>query len=133
MKTKHFAKGLLFGAALVLASAAYAGEKASVQIYENVKVNGKTLAPGKYDLNWEGNGNNVQLNIQKGKQTVATVPAQVETSASASTSTGYSTKKADDGSRALTGVFFSGKKYSLTLDQQAAAGAAPGVATQGNH
>jgi hypothetical protein len=132
MKTKHFFKGLLFGAALALASAAYAGEKASVMIYEDVKVNGKTLAPGEYNLSWEGSGNNVQLNIKKNKQTVATVPAQVETSASAPTNTGYATKQADDGSRSLTSVFFSGKKYSLNLDQQAAAGSAPASATPGN-
>ncbi len=105
MKTKHFAKGLLFGAALVLASAAFAGEKASVKLYDDVKVNGKTLA-------------------------IATVPAQIAATNPAPSSTGYSTRKEDDGSRSLTNVFFAGKKYTLNLDQQAAA-PAPAVSASG--
>jgi len=73
MKTKHFAKGLLFGASLLLASAAFAGQKASIKLYEDVKVSGKTLTAGQYDLAWEGTGANVQLSIRQGKDTIATV------------------------------------------------------------
>jgi hypothetical protein len=131
MKSKHFAKGLLFGAALVLASAAFAGEKASVKLYDDVKVNGTTLAPGTYNLSWEGTGDNVQLNIRQGKETVATVPVQIAAANPAPTSTGYSTRKEDDGSRSLTNVFFAGKKYTLNLNQQAAAAPAPAVSTSG--
>jgi gas vesicle protein len=131
MKTKHFAKGLLFGAALVLASAAFAGEKASVKLYDDVKVNGKTLPAGKYDLSWEGSGANVQLSIHQGKETIATVPAQIAATNSASNSTGYSTKKEDDGSKSLTNVFFAGKKYTLNLEEQAAAAPAPAISTPG--
>ena len=132
MKTKHFAKGLLFGASLLLASAAFAGEKASFKLYEDVKVSGKTLPAGQYDLAWEGTGADVQLSIRHGKDTIATVPAQLDISTSAPASTGYSTKREDDGSKSLTGVFFSGKKYSLNLDQQAATTAAPAVSTPDN-
>jgi hypothetical protein len=128
MKTRHFAKSLLFGAALVLASAAFAGEKASVKLYEDVKVNGKTLAAGKYDLSWEGSGANVQVSVRQGKETIATIPAQIETTNSAPTSAGYSTKKEDDGSKLLTNVFFAGKKYTLNLDQQASS---PAVSASG--
>ena len=45
MNIKHITKGLLFGASLLLATTAFAGEKASVKVYEDVKVNGKTLTP----------------------------------------------------------------------------------------
>jgi hypothetical protein len=131
MNIKNITKSLLFGASLLLASAAFAGERASVKLYEDVKVNGKTLAAGKYDLAWEGNGANAQLSIRQGKETVATVPVQIETTASAPESTGYSTKKADDGSRSLTNVFFAGKKYTLNLEQ-AAAGSASAISTSGN-
>src|SRR6266568_2762087 len=80
MNTKNITKGLLLGASLLLASAAFAGEKATVKVYEDVKVNGKTLPAGKYDLSWEGTGSNVQVNIRQGRETVATLPAQVEAS-----------------------------------------------------
>jgi hypothetical protein len=132
MNTKRYAKGLLFGASLLLASAAFAGEKGTVKLYEDVKVNGKTLAAGNYDLAWEGTGSNVQLSIRQGKETVATLPAQIEASQSAPAGTGYTTKKEDDGSKSLTNVFFAGKKYSLNLDQQAAAAPATSASVPGN-
>jgi len=131
MKTANFAKSLLVGASLLLASAAFAGEKASVKLYEDVKVNGKTLTAGNYELAWEGSGTNVQVNIRQGKEIVATVAAQVITAASAP-ATGYSTKKEDDGSTSLTNFFFAGKKYSLSLEQQAAATPAQTASDPGN-
>jgi hypothetical protein len=123
MKTANFAKGLLLGASLLLASAAFAGEKATLKLYENVTINGKTLRAGKYDVAWEGSGSNVQLSIRQGKETLATLPAQVETTQSAPTASGYSAKKEDNGSRELTNIFFAGKKYTINLGQQAATSA----------
>jgi hypothetical protein len=131
MDIKNITKSLLLGASLLLASAAFAGERASVKLYEDVKVNGKTLAAGKYDLAWEGSGTNTQLSIRQGKETVATVPVQIETTNSAPESTGYSTRKADDGSRSLTNLFFAGKKYTLNLEQAAAANTSA-ISTPGN-
>jgi hypothetical protein len=132
MNTKHFTKGLLFGASLLLASAAFAGEKASVRVYEDVKVNGKALAPGKYELAWEGTGSAVQVSIRRGNTVVATIPAAIETAKSAPTTSGYSTKTETDGSKELTSVFFAGKKVSLNLDQQAATASPQAASTAGN-
>jgi hypothetical protein len=132
MNSKDISKGLLFGASLLLASAAFAGEKASVKVYETVRVNGKTIPAGNYDVSWEGTGSNVQVSVQKGKETVATIPAQLEASTSAPASTGYSTRKEGDGSKSITNVFFAGKKYTLNLDQQAAAAPAQAATTTGN-
>ncbi len=53
---KNISKGLLLGASLFLAAAAFAGEKASVKVYEDVKISGKTLTPGRYDVEWTGTG-----------------------------------------------------------------------------
>jgi hypothetical protein len=131
MNSKHITKGLLFGASLLLATAAFAGEKATVTVYENVKVNGTTLAPGKYQVAWEGSGSTVQVNIRQGANTIATIPAAVETAKAASTGTGYSTKTDQDGSKSITSVFFAGKKISLNLDQQAVA-SAQSAGNQGN-
>ncbi len=129
MNSKHFSKGLLFGASLLFATAAFAGEKATVKVYENVKVNGTTLAPGKYEVAWEGTGSAVQVSIRQGANTVATIPAAVETAKAAPAATGYSTKTEGDGTKSVTTVFFAGKKVSLNLDQQAVASAQ----SAGNH
>ena len=131
MRTKNISKGLLFGASLLLASAAFAGEKASLKVYETLKVNGKTIPAGNYDVSWEGAGSNVQVSILKGKDTIATLPAQIEASNAASASTGYSTRKEGDGSKSMTNVFFAGKKYTLNLEQRAAS-AAQTASTPGN-
>lgn len=132
MNTKHTVKGLLLGASLVFTSAAFAGEKATVKVYEDVKVNGKTLAPGTYELAWEGSGANVTVAVRRGNETLATIPAALETAKSAASTTGYSTKKDPDGGKEITAVFFAGKKVSLNLDQQAAAASAPGASNAGN-
>lgn len=131
MNTKHISKGLLFGACLLLATAAFAGEKATVKVYENVKVNGTTLAPGKYEVAWEGSGSTVQVSIRQGANTVTTIPAAVETAKAAPAATGYSTKTEGDGTKSVTSVFFAGKKVSLNLDQQAVA-SAQSAGNQGN-
>ena len=131
MNTKHITKGLLFGASLLLATAAFAGEKATVKVYENVKVNGTTLTPGKYEVAWEGTGSTVQVSIRQGANTVATLPAAVETAKAAPAGSGYSTKTAGDGTKSVTSVFFAGKKFSLNLDQQAVA-SAQSAGAQGN-
>ena len=52
---------------------------------------------------------------------MTTVAASVETSKSAPSTTGYSTKTETDGSKEITTVFFAGKKVSLNLQQAAAA------------
>lgn len=121
MNTKQFASGLLLGAALLSTSSLFAGEKASVKVFEPVKINGTTLAPGRYDVAWEGSGSNVQVSIHKGKETVATAPAQLETAQTAPENTGYGTRTETDGTKSLTNFFFAGKKYSLNLEQQSAA------------
>jgi hypothetical protein len=131
VNSKNISKSLLFGASLLLASAAFAGEKASVKVFETVKVSGKILSAGVYNLSWAGTGSNVQVSIQKGNETVATIPAQLEASDSAPASTGYSTRKEGDGSTSITTFFFAGKKYSLNFDQQAAA-TSPAATTPGN-
>jgi len=131
MNGKHITKGLLFGASVLLATAAFAGEKATVRVYENVKVNGTTLAPGKYEVAWEGTGATVQVSIRQGANTIATIPAAVESAKAAPAGTGYSTKTDGDGSKSVTSLFFAGKKVSLNLDQQAVA-SAQSAGNQGN-
>lgn len=124
MNNKHFVKSLLWGASLLLASAAFAGEKATLKVFEDVKVGGKTLTPGVYQLAWESSGSNAQLNIRKGADDVATVPAAVEASKSPASGSGYTTRQEQDGTKSVTALFFAGKKLILNLDQQAVNAAA---------
>ncbi len=128
MNTKSISKGLLLATSLFFASAAFAGEKTSVKFYEDVKLNGKTIAQGRYDVELKGTGAQAQLSIRQGKETITTVPATINPTKVAQASTGYSTAQAQDGTKTLTAVVFAGKKFTIQLGQEEAA--APGKATE---
>src|SRR5207237_2599873 len=77
MKLSVISKGLLLGMALLLATSAFASNKGSMNVQENLTVSGKRLSAGDYQLQWEGSGPNVEVNILRGKKVVATVPARL--------------------------------------------------------
>jgi hypothetical protein len=111
-----------FGSALLLSSAAFAGDsnKASIQLYEKVSVEGKALNPGKYTITWDGSGPNVQVTVLQGKQTVATFAARVTEQTTRNTEDAYGSAADTNGSRTLTAIYPNGKRFSLELDQTAA-------------
>jgi hypothetical protein len=110
--------GFLFGAALLVSSAAVAGEtnKSSVQLDNKVVVEGKTLDSGRYTVEWSGSGSDVQVTLLRGKQTVATFPAHVTEQASANPQDAYSTTSEQDGSKTLTAIYPGGKRIALKID-----------------
>ena len=63
----------------------------------------------------------MQLNIVRGKTTVATVPARLVPEPVAHQGDGYGSLAQADGSKTLTTVFFDGKKYNLEVGQKEAA------------
>jgi len=111
-----------FGSALLLSSAAFAGDsnKGSLQLYEKINVEGKSLNPGHYTVTWEGSGPDVQVTVLQGKQTVATFPAHLTEQASRNTEDAYGSAPATDGSRMLTAIYPNGKRFSIELDQKEA-------------
>ncbi|HTE87356.1 MAG TPA: hypothetical protein VK639_00220 [Terriglobales bacterium] len=120
MKFSNTSKGLLLGLALLLATSAFAANKGSLQVSDTVNVSGKSLAAGEYNVKWEGNGPNVELNILQGKKVVATIPARLidlDRSAPGNTSV---VKRNEDGSKTLSEIRFAGKKYALALGDESA-------------
>jgi hypothetical protein len=111
-----------FGSALLLSSAALAGEsnKGSLVLYESVSVEGKTLNPGKYTITWDGSGPNVQVTVSQGKQTVATFPAHVTEQASRNTEDAYGSAADTTGARSLVAIYPNGKRFSLELESKSA-------------
>ncbi len=115
-------------ASLLLGASAFAAPatKGTLKLFEPVTVQGKQLAPGQYTVEWNGEGPNVQLSIEKGKNEVANVAAHVVPVSPKNRTSGYASTKQQDGSSALTNVFFEGKTYELQIaDQSAAQGAQP--------
>jgi hypothetical protein len=107
----------LAGASLLLAASAFAAGtgNGTLHLYESVEVQGRQLPAGDYKVEWNGEGPKVELSITSGKQTVASVPAQVVTVGEKNRTDGYAAKKSDDGKNALTEIFFHGKDFELRV------------------
>jgi hypothetical protein len=132
-KTKCTAGFLAFS--LLLAGSAIAGNsnRGTLNVAETVTVGGKQLPAGKYQVEWVGTGSDVEVSISNGRDTVAKVPAQVLPLKKAESESGYSTNADQTGNKALTGIFFSGKKYQLTFVGTSTATATPSGKGQGSN
>jgi hypothetical protein len=117
MKFATVSKSLVLGLALLMASSAFAGTKASLQISNPVNVNGTTLKPGDYKVQWEGAGPSVELSILQGKNVVAKVPARVVELQTPAASDAAVTRTNDNGARTLAGLRFEGKKFALEVGE----------------
>ncbi|HUI74240.1 MAG TPA: hypothetical protein VLX32_04810 [Candidatus Acidoferrum sp.] len=133
MKLSNAAKGLLFGASLLLAGSVFAGQKTNLEVYDNLKVNGTSIPAGKYQVEWDGSGPDVKLNIRQDGSTVATLPAHITQLKNAYPTTGYSTRKESDGTLSLTSVFVGGKKYVLEIGEEVVASPATSAKPEGNN
>ena len=52
-------------------------QKKKVAVVDQVELAGKTLKPGSYQLEWQGNGPTVEVNFMQSGKTVLTAPAKV--------------------------------------------------------
>jgi hypothetical protein len=120
---------LLAGSSLLLSASVFAGttNKKSLHIYENVTVDGKQLPAGDYRVEWSGTGSDVTVNILKGKDTVASVPARIVPVNAAYKQDGYTATAEKDGSQSVTQFFFTGEKFDLEFGQAASANTATGA------
>ena len=117
MKFATVSKSLIMAVALLLASSAFAASKASLELSNPVTLNGTTLKPGDYKVQWDGTGPNVELSITQGKHTVAKATARVVDLPAPAANDAAVTMKSDSGPNSLTGLRFQGKKFALDLSQ----------------
>jgi hypothetical protein len=124
MKLSKIATTLL-GAALICGTAVLAGEvnKGTLNVEEKLTVQGKSLDPGAYKVEWTGTGPTVQVTVSQGKQTVATFPAQVTEQANKNAANAYGSAAQADGSKELTTIYIGGKHTVLQLGETAAGSA----------
>jgi hypothetical protein len=119
MKLSLSSKLITLALALMLATSAFAGSdthKGSLQVFDPVQINGQQLSAGQYQLKWEGNGPDVQLNIMKGSKVVATTQAKVVDLDQKANGDAAIVTNNNDGSRSLNQIRFGGKKYALSLN-----------------
>ena len=117
MKFATLSKSVVLGLALLLASNAFAGMKVSLLLNDPVTVNGTTLKPGNYKVQWEGTGPNVELSFLQGKNVAAKTPAHVVELQTPSPEDVKVTTKNDSGPNSLAGLRFRGRKFELDLGE----------------
>jgi hypothetical protein len=118
-----FSKQLVLGAAMLMATGAFAANKGGMTVSSPVEVGGKQIAAGKYDVQWEGTGPAVEASIMKGKKVVATVPAKVVSLDQSASIDSAVVRTNTDGSRTLAQARFSGKKMALEFGDAGASSA----------
>ena len=117
MKFATVSKSLVIGLAMLLSVSAFAATKANLQLGNPVLVNGTTLKPGDYKVQWEGSTGNVELTIMQGKNVLAKVPARVIELQSPAGNDAAVTRKNESGPNTLAGLRFQGKKLALELGE----------------
>jgi hypothetical protein len=124
MKFATVSKNLVMALALLLATGAFAAttNKANLELNDSVTLNGTTLKPGDYKLQWEGTGPNVELSIIQGKRTVAKTSAHVVDLPAPAVNDAAVTLKNDSGPNSLTSIRFHGRKFALDLSQESSDG-----------
>jgi hypothetical protein len=115
MKFATVSKSMVMALALLLTTGAFAATKANLELDNAVRLNGTTLKPGEYKVQWEGAGPNVQLSITQGKHVVATTTARMVDLPEPAANNAAVTMKNDNGPNSLTGLRFQGKKFALDL------------------
>jgi hypothetical protein len=108
MKFATVSKSVVMGLALLLASSAFAATKGSLQLTNPVTVNGTTLKPGDYKVQWEGTGPNVELSIMQGKNVVVELQSAPSDDAAV-------TRQNDSGPSTLAGIRFHGQKTAFEI------------------
>jgi hypothetical protein len=108
-------KGILITALVLAATAMWADGKGSLGLQHPTNVAGKTLQSGNYSVRWEGNGEQVELKIYKGKDLAASIPARLIQLSSPAASDSTVVNNDNTGTGSLAEIRFGGKKYALQI------------------
>ena len=117
MKFATVTKLAVLSLGLMLASSAFAANKANLHVNNTLNVNGTNLKPGDYKVQWDGNGPEVQVSILQGKNVIAKVPAKLVDLSNSAASDATVTRHNNDGSSSLAGVRFEGKKFAIEVPE----------------
>jgi hypothetical protein len=89
----------------------------SVEIPNAVQVSGKQLEPGKYKVEWQGTGPEVQVNFVRDGKTVATVPGTLKTNDAKVTQDDVVLSTTGANAKTLEEIDFGRSKESLVFEQ----------------
>ena len=110
---------LLFILAFMSSTGAFAKDsnRHSVVIPDSVQVGSTQLKPGKYDVQWQGTGPEIQVSFVHDGKIVATVPETLKTNDPTVTEDDIVTDTTNANARTLKKIDFSHNKESLVFEQ----------------
>ena len=103
---------------LLLSSQLFAANHGSLQLSEQVTVNGRSLPAGEYQVKWDGNGPNLDLRILRDGKLMTTVPAHTIELPRKESQDSVLTRKNDDGTSSISEIHFGGKKYAFAFGNE---------------
>lgn len=120
--------GCTLAAVMLFAASTFAATKGSLELQHQTSVGGKQLPKGNYTLQWDGNGDQVELKVYQGKTEVASTTAKVVKVERRPASNSAVTTANGDGSSSLSEIRFRGKDYALQLSGEGGGSGASGSA-----
>jgi hypothetical protein len=118
---KTLAKFAVLLSALLLAGGASAAEK-WMTLSSPTSINGTTLAPGDYKVSYKVNGSTAEVQILKGKKTVATASGQLVEQETPTSQNSVVLMNNGDGSSKLVEIQFANQKTSIRFAGDSAGG-----------
>lgn len=115
-------------AMIAVAATAWAANKGSLDLLHPTNVAGTKLPSGNYSVQWQGNGDQVEVKIYQGKKEVASTSGRVvQLDAPAEYSSAIVTTT-DNGDSTLSQIRFAGKRTALEIHGAGGSGGAAGAA-----
>ena len=97
-------------------------DRGNLNLANPVQIGSTQVAPGDYKVEWSGTGDNVQVNILKGKKVIATTEGKLVELPKKAENSSVTTKALDNDTRALMEIQFDNRTESLVFDQSGTAG-----------
>lgn len=127
MKSNCLAKVLAVNAVILLSMGAFAASKGNMELLHPATLGGKQLPAGTYTVQWDGQGDQVQLQVFHGKKAIASGTAHVVKLDRAMAESSVVVVPNNDGTRAVSRINFGKKDFALELENEGA-GAGSGAA-----
>ncbi len=115
-------KSLILGSAILVASTAFAANKAQLHLSSPASISGTQLKPGQYELKWDGTGDKVQLTVMQGSKLMATVPAHMIELKDKPSDDSAVLRAGAGGALTVAEIHVSGKKQALAIGDDAGSG-----------
>lgn len=130
--SKRTLQGVLLAAALLLAASALAatGNKGHMELLSPATIGGTELSAGEYTLQWTGTGDQVQVQVLRGKKTVASALAHVTKLDKPVRGDSVMVVPNNNGGQAVSRINFSKKDFALELEGEGAGAAGAGGASR---